>query len=590
MSDGRIQRRLAAILAADVVGYTRMMNADEVKTRDLFNAHFNELLLPTIASHGGRVVKTMGDGLLAEFPSVVEAVQCADGVQSSMADRNAKESKENKFDFRIGINIGDVIVEDDDIHGEGVNIASRLEAIAEAGSVYLSSHAVHQVAGKIDVTFDELGEHDLKNIDQPVLVYRLGKTSADDPATFRSGVQRPPLRHDKASIAVLPFVNLSGDPDQEYFSEGVSEDIIAALGHISWLFVIARSTSFGYSEHRRDPRSLAAELGVAYVLDGSIRRSGKRIRLTAQLVEGTSGQQLWSRRFDRELEDLFAIQDDISESIAGAIEPELVRSEQARARLARGSNLPAWDLYQRATWHSWRRTETDLAEALRLFEQALSIDPDLVQAYAGAAEARCFQFIRGFTEGTNEVLAEALRLSRRGVELDGRDSYARYSLGRTLMFMRRHAEAKPELEVALEINPNFAPASFALGNTLSTSGRAEEGIALLHNAMRLSPRDPQIGQMMIRLSDAHLFLKQYDEALIWARRSLQQPNIQPSRWVTLISVLGHLGRLNEVAPALGALNQLHPNYPAADFVRERYPIIDETYRQSLLTGLKKAGL
>lgn len=589
MTGGRVHRRLAAVLAADVVGYSRMMNADEVRTRALFNQHFNELLLPTIASHGGRIVKTLGDGLLAEFPSVIEAVQCADSVQSSMAERNEREAKEQRFEFRIGINIGDVIVENDDIHGDGVNIASRLEALAEAGSVYLSSHAVHQVAGKINVTFHNLGEYKLKNIHQPVLVYRLGKTGMDDPANFRTGVQRPPLKHDKPSIAILPFSNLSGDTEQEYFSEGVAEDIISALSHISWLFVIARSTSFGYTDNHRDPRLLAADLGVAYVLDGSIRRSGKRVRVTAQLVEVATAHQLWSRRFDRDLEDLFAIQDDISESIAGSLEPELVRSEQMRARRSRGDSLPAWDLYQRATWHSWRRTEADLVEALRLFEQALATDPNLVQAYAGAAEALCFQFIRGYSARTDDALHEALDLARHSVELDGRDAYARYSLGRTLMFMRRHFEAKPELEMALEVNPNFAVASFALGNTLSTSGQAREGIPLLQDAMRLSPRDPQIGQIMIRMADAHLFLEQHEEALLWARRSLQQPNVQPSRWVTLISILGHLGRLDEVSPAREALDHLHPGYRGAEFVRQRYPIIDENYMQRLLSGLEMAG-
>lgn len=345
MVEQRVQRRLAAILAADVVGYSRMMHADEAQTRRLFNAHFHELMLPTIASHGGRIVKTMGDGLLAEFSSVVEAVQCADGVQTSMASRNAKEPEDRQFQFRIGVNIGDVIVEEGDIHGDGVNIASRLEAMADPGSVYLSAEAFRQVTGKIDLSFDDLGEHRLKNIERPASVYRIAKTDQKDSAFFKTGIQRPPQKHDVPSIAVLPFENLSGEADQEYFSDGITEEIIAALGQIGWLFVIARSTSFAFAGQAHDPRSVAAELGVAYIVGGSVRKAGSRVRVSAELVDGASGHRLWSNRFDRDLADIFAIQDEISETIGGAIEPELARSEQNRAREKRSDDLHSWDLY-----------------------------------------------------------------------------------------------------------------------------------------------------------------------------------------------------------------------------------------------------
>lgn len=587
MEQQRVQRRLAAIIAADVVGYSRMMHADETRTRAQFNAHFNELLLPAIASHGGRIFKTMGDGLLAEFPSVVEAVECAAGVQSNMARRNAREPEERRFNFRIGVNIGDVIVEGDDIHGDGVNIAARLEAIAAPGSVFLSGEAVGQVAGKTDLTFSALGDHQLKNIDRPVAVHCLaiGATNQQHALTGNSG---PSAGQDTPSIAVLPFENLSPDKNDAYFSDGISEEVIAALSHIDWLFVIARSTSFAYARRAHDPRAVAGELNVDYVLSGTVRRASNRVRVSTELVDGASGHRLWSERFDRELADIFALQDEIAEAIAGAIEPALVRSEQARAREKRNDDLRAWDLYQRAMWHSWKLSSDDLSTALKLLEQARAADPNLVQAYAGAVEIECHRFILGFCDDGQAVLEDALILADHAIRLDGRSAQARYAKGRTLQYLRRHDEAIPELRLALEINPNFAWAHYALGNTLATSGHAEEGIPHFEKAMRLSPQDPQIGQMMARTAEAYYFLGDFEAALAWARKSLQQPNIRPSRWATLIATLGQLGRLDEVPPAREALHRLEPQY-STKFVRERFPIAHQPSLERLLEGLSLAG-
>lgn len=565
------------------------MAADEVATRQQFNAHFSELLLPTIASRGGRIVKTMGDGLLAEFTSVVEAVACAETVLTSMSDRNREQPNDRRFDFRIGINLGDVIVEGDDIHGDGVNIAARLESIADPGTVYLSQEVFAQISGKTNGEITALGEQSLKNIGHPVSVFRLDPMTEDDPERFRTGIRRPPASADRPSIAVLPFQNRSDDQDGDYFAEGVAEDILAALSRIGWLFVIARSTSFIYTANDRDPRGIAAELGLTYVLDGSVRRGGSRVRVSVELVDGISGRQLWAARYDRELADLFEIQDEIAETISGEIQPELARSEQERARSKRGESLRAWDLHQRAMWHSWRRTHADMREAIRLFTAARDEDPSFAPAFAGEAEVLGSMFVRGFSRDEEDVLSRGHELSQQAVALDPRDAYAHFSAGYTLMFQRRHSDAIPAFGIALDLNPNFAQAYGQLGNALATSGKAEEGIKMIERSMRLSPRDHLIGQKMTRLAEALLFAGRPEEALLWSRRALQQPNIQASRWTTLLTILGNLGRADEAVPALEALMELNSNH-TSEFIRRRYPIVHPPYMDLFLTGLTRAGV
>lgn len=585
----KAKRRLAAVMALDVVGYSRMIAANDLKARQLFNSCFEELIAPTIASHGGRVVKTMGDGVLAEFTSVVEAVGSAESIQRSLAAKNEDVGMADRLKLRIGMNLGDVIVEGDDIHGDGVNIAARVEAIAEPGTVYMTQDVYGQVQGRFSGAATFLGEQRLKNIDRPVGVWRLDPVPGADTAYVRSGIGRPPATADRPSIAVLPFHNRSGDPDDVYFVEGISEDILSALSHVGWLFVIARATSFGFTARDRDPRAVAANLGVVYILDGSVRRAGKRTRISVELVDGASGLQLWSARYDRQLADIFDVQDEISETIVGAIQPELARSEQERARRKRSESLRAWDLCQRATWHAWRRTRESLQEAVRLFAAARTEDPNFVQALAGEADALSSMFIRGYSSDAENVLEAAEVLARRAVALDPRDASAHYSLGYTLMFQRRHDEAEPELRHAIDINPNYAQACFTLGNALATSGRAEDGAGMIRRAMRLSPRDPLIGQMMTRLAEAYFFAGRHDEALAWSRRALQQPNIQPSRWVTLLAILGTLGRTDEAQPALAALRALDARHTAG-FVQRRYPVVHPPHMEMFIAGLKRAGL
>ncbi len=583
-----VQRRLAAILAADVVGYSRMMGADEEGTLARLKALRSEVIDPKLAEHGGRIVKTTGDGLLIEFDSAVAAVRNAVEAQQAINHQNAGVPEDRRLTFRVGINVGDVIADGDDILGDGVNIAARLEGIAPPGGICVSRSVVEQVEGKLDLAFEDLGEPALKNIDRPVRVYRV-VLEAEAATAGAPGTGEELVVPDKPSIAVMPFANMSGDPEQEYFSDGVSEDIITALSRIRWFFVIARNTSFAYKGQSPDVRAVATDLGVAYVLEGSVRKSGNRIRITAQLIDSATGNHVWAKRYDRDLEDIFAVQDEITETIVGAIEPEMARTERERAKAKRPDNLHAWDLFQRAMWHTYHRTRDDLEEAQRLFALAREADPGLAPAYAGAEEACFFQTVGGFVDSPEETKAEAVRLARRAVELDSQDAFARYALGRALTLVREHQAAIPELETAVELNPSLAQAHYAVGMALGTSGRPQDAVAPIETALRLSPHDPYIGQFMTHMAEALLFLRRHDEALDWARQSLRQPNNQWSRWAMLISILGHLGETDEARQSFDALERLRPGTDIA-FVRDYWPISDAASMDYLLEGLAKAGM
>jgi adenylate cyclase len=583
-----IQRRLAAILAADVVGYSRMMGADEEGTLARLKALRSEVIDPKIAEHGGRIVKTTGDGLLIEFDSAVAAVRNAVEAQQAISHHNAGVPEDQRLTFRVGINVGDVIADGDDILGDGVNIAARLEGIAPPGGICVSRSVVDQVEGKLDLAFEDMGEPALKNIDRPVRVYRVD-IKAETIAAGAPGTGEELVVPDKPSIAVLPFANMSGDPEQEYFSDGVSEDIITALSRIRWFFVIARNTTFAYKGASPDIRQVATELGVAYVLEGSVRKSGNRVRITAQLIDGATGNHVWAKRYDRDLADIFDLQDEITETIVGAIEPEMARTERERAKAKRPDNLNAWELAQRALWHTYHRTREDLEEAQRLFALARAADPGLALAYAGAEEACFFQSVGGYVEMPEATLAEGVRLARRAVELDSQDAFARYALGRALTFVLDHTEAIAELQSAVELNPSFAQAYYALGFAFAYSGQPEDAIDPMETAMRLSPHDPYIGQFMTHLAGALLFLHRHDQALDWARQSLRQPNIQWSRWAMLISILGQMGETDEARQSIDALERLRPGTDIA-FVRDFWPISDAAAMDYLLGGLAKAGM
>jgi adenylate cyclase len=366
--DERVHRRLSAIIAADVVGYSRMMGRDEAGTLARLKALRAEFLHPKVAEYGGRIVKTTGDGALIEFPSAVYAVSHAVDVQLGMAERNKNLPSDRQIQLRFGINVGDVIIDEEDIYGDGVNVAARLEALAQPGGICISARVYEYIGDRLDVAFDDLGEQTVKNIAEPVHVYRIRLAESAGPIVGDS-LESLPLPN-KPSIAVLPFVNMSGDSEQEYFADGITEDLITALSRIRWFFVIARNSCFAYKGQSLDIRDVARKLGVAYVLEGSVRRAGNRVRITAQLIDGRSGNHVWAQRYDREMEDIFAVQDEITATLAGAIEPELGKAERERARAKRPDELRAWDLCQRGLWHTYKRTREDLVEAQRLFRKA----------------------------------------------------------------------------------------------------------------------------------------------------------------------------------------------------------------------------
>ena len=537
MTGERVQRRLTAILAADIAGYSRLMGVDEEGTLARLKAHRRALLDPKIAEHQGRIVKTTGDGLLAEFASVVDALRCAIEIQRSMLGCNADVPQEKRIEFRVGINVGDIIIDGGDIYGDGVNVAARLEGLAEPGGICVSGRVQEDTRGKLDIAFEDAGELQLKNIAWPVRVYRVRLSG--EVAQSRPGLALP----DKPSIAVLPFTNMSGDPEQDYFADGMTEDIITGLSRARWLFVIARNSSFAYKGRSTDVKQVAHELGVRYVLEGSVRKVGERVRISVQLAEGTSGRQLWAKRYDRELSDIFAVQDEITETIIGAVEPELGKVERRRSAGKRPDNLDAWDLYQRGMSHLYEYTKDDLQRAQQYFAQAIARDPQLGPAHSGLAETYYYEGVYGFADSILDNREKALAPALRAVVLDAEDAGAHCTLGRAYYMRREYDAAFRELKTALELNPSLALAHYGLGATLVFSGRAEESIPYLTTAIRLSPHDPNMGSFLVRLADAAYFLKRYEEAAEWARRALQQPNFQWSRYTVLIAALAQLGRL-----------------------------------------------
>ena len=587
------QKKLAAILAADVVGFSRLTGSDEERTLARLRALRSDVIDPTIAVHNGRVVKRTGDGALVEFRSVVDAVRCAIEVQEAMLERNAGLPPERRIELRIGIHLGDVVEESDgDLMGDGVNIAARLEGVAQPGAICLSEDAYRQVRSRLDLAITDLGETKLKNIAEPMRIYALQAGNAAPAQPPRAARKDQPARlalPDKPSIAVLPFSNMSGDPDQEYFADGISEDLITALSRIRWFFVIARNSCFAYKGQSPDVREVARALGVAYVLEGSVRKVGSRVRVTAQLIDGLSGNHVWAQRYDRELEDIFAVQDEITATLVGAIEPELGKAERERARANRPEDLRAWDLYQRGLWHTYKRTKADLAEAQNLFRQAIEIDPRMARAYAAAEEAFFFQFVGGYGDTGASAKTDALRFAEKAVELDGQDAFNHYALGRSLTLVRRHDMAVFELRKAVELDPNFAQAHYALGMALATSGHPEDSLPHIDLAMRLSPQDPYFGQFLVRKAEACLFLGRLEEAIEAAERSLREPNIQWSRWAILAAAQAHQGRMEDAKRSIEALHDFRPDVDLA-FVREYWPIADAGALDCLVEGLRKAGL
>jgi adenylate cyclase len=588
MTEQGFKRKLAAILSADVEGYSRLMGDDEEATI-LTLTSYRKVMTALIQQHGGRVVDSPGDNLLAEFASAVDAVQGAVAIQRELKTRNAALPPHRQMEYRVGINVGDVLVEGERIYGDGVNIAARLESLADGGGICISGTVYDQVKNKLSLGYEYQGEQTVKNITDPVRVYKIGRESetAISPMSEEQAVMHPVP--EKPSLAVLPFINMSRDPEQEYFSDGMTEDIITALSRIRWFFIIARNSTFAYKGRAVDVRKVAKELGVRYVLEGSVRKAGSRVRVTAQLIDGDTGKHVWANRYDREFDDVFSVQDELTETIVGALDPELGKAERERAKAKRPENLDAWDVYQRGLWHLYHYTKEDIVKAQQLFRQATLLDPNLGAAFSGLAEAYYFSLVYGHSDAPEYDREEALAAARTAVELDGEDAVAHCTLGRIYYVRREHDPAIAELQTALELNPSLAWAHYGVGAALVFSGRAREALPFLQAAMKLSPRDPNMGSFLVRMADAYLFMHNYDEAITWARKALRQSGFQWSRYSVLLSALGHLGRIEEANRALRELRTKRSDF-SIDFVQSTHLIADPDDMSHYLDGLRKASV
>jgi TolB-like protein/Tfp pilus assembly protein PilF len=573
-------RRLAAILAADVAGYSRLMGADEEGTLARLKAHRRELIDPRIAEHRGRIVKTTGDGLLVEFGSVVDAVRCAAEIQRAMTARESDEAKDGRIQFRIGVNLGDVIVDGDDIHGDGVNVAARLESIADPGSICLSAAAWEQVRGKIALAADDIGEQRLKNIDRAVGVYRIAP---------QASVERPALPlPDKPSIAVLPFQNMSGDPGQEYFSDGISEDIITALSRLRGFFVIARNPSFTYKGRSVDAKQIGRELGIRYLVEGSVRKSGNRVRITTQLSDTTNAAQIWAERYDRDLADIFSVQDEIAESVVASIEPELYAAENLRSRRKAPANLDAWDLVMRAMSHLGRYTADDFHAAQVFLEQAVERDPRYARAHAllGWTKARLVWSGWGGDPGAN--YPAALDLAKKALALDSDDPWTHLVLGWVQVVMRRPADAVAALSKAVELNPNFAYGHACFGWTLAAAGRSDDAIRHIDRALRISPRDTHMHVFVAFYAIALMSAGRYREAADWLRRAVQDRPGAAVSYRALVANAALAGDIEGARSALAELQRLHPGISLA-WLEANVPY-EEPLRGRYVEGFRLAGL
>jgi len=586
LSGERVERRLAAILAADVVGYSRLMGQDEAGTLNRLRAHRRELIDSKISEHKGRIVKTTGDGILIEFPSVVEAVACAVAVQRGMAERNAPIPNDQRIEFRVGIHQGDIIVEDGDIFGEGVNLAARLEGLAEPGGICVSARVRSDTAGKVeDVAFEDIGEQNLKNIARPLRVYRVRLTGIEI-ETAAALVETSPVLAlpDRPSIAVLPFQNMSGDPDQEYFADGMVEEIITALSRIRWLFVVARNSTFTYKRQAIDVKRVGRELGVRYVLEGSVRKGGNRVRITGQLIDAVTGTHLWADRFDGMIEDVFELQDKVALHVAGVIEPTLEAAEIQRSTERPTDDLTAYDLYLRALAlaFSWERDAN--IQALDLLEQAIERDPRYGSALVDAAFKHFEMHLNGWSENPELTRRKGIELARQALLVAGDDpnvlSKAAYALG---YFGEEINAAIALVDRGLELNPSHARGWQWSGWLRSWAGQPDLAIKHFETSLRLNPREQRANPFM-GIGVAHFFARRFEEATATLLQSLQEkPNWVPS-YRFLASCYAHMGRLDEAKETVERLRRLTSVViPSAIHWR------NAEHRELFLSGLRLAG-
>jgi TolB-like protein/class 3 adenylate cyclase len=589
VAEERVDRRLAAILAGDIAGYSQLMAADEEGTLRQLKSHRLELVDPKITEHRGRIVKTTGDGILVEFVSVVDAVRCAIDIQRGMVERNADMPNDKRIQFRIGINVGDIIIDSNDIYGDGVNIAARLEGLAEPGGVYVSRTVHEQVRDKLNFSFEDLGEQIVKNMARPIGVHRIrfdshgstaAKPSAADAKTEASAAERP-------SIAVLPFVNMSGDPEQEYFADGVSEDVITGLSKLRWFFVIARNSSFTYKGMAVDVKRVARELGVRYVLEGSVRKGGNRVRITAQLIDAPTGAHVWADRYDGELSDVFALQDEITRKVVAAIEPKLLEAEAARSLGRSPDDLGAWEMLITANSLFWRLTPEEREAAINILRRAIERYP----GYAAAHSMLAFDLlVSGYAgwSASDAPIEEAARFATRAAQLDDNDPWAHLALGFVAFMKRRTNESAEEFRRALDLNPNFAAAHGYLGWALSFDGQCDAAMEHLEQAIRMSPHDPQNVIFTTGMSICHYLAGRFSEAVALARKALQQRTAFTAGNRIFIASLAQAGEIDEARATLARAKEAHPELSIA-WIEKHVPYTAGSMAK-FVEGMRKAGL
>jgi adenylate cyclase len=589
MTTQEVKRKLTAILSADVKGYSRLMGEDEEATVRTLNA-YKEVMTNLIQQSHGRVVDAPGDNVLAEFASVVDAVRCAVEIQKELKTRNAELPENRKMEFRIGVNLGDVIEDGEQILGDGVNIAARLESLADAGGICISGTAFDQVENKLGLGYEYLGERSVKNIAKPVRVYRAQIES--------EAVTRKPLEvaskdkmafplPDKPSIAVLPFVNMSDDPKQEFFSDGVTEEIITTLSKSPYLFVIARQSTFAYKGKPVKVKQVSEELGVRYVLEGSVRRSGEKVRITAQLIDAMTGYHLWAERYDRDLKEIFALQDEIALKILKTVHEKLEPWDHTRV-LERGArNLEVFLKAMEAREHFYRVTKEDNALTRKLYEEVIALDPNYAFAYAGLAWTHMVELWFGTSKSPMESLGRAIALGQKAVALDESDAFAHTSLGYFYTFARQFEKAVAHAEQGLALDPNSSAVLFTSGASLAHLGRPDEAIPLLQKAIRLNPFATAV--WFYSLSTAYIMVDRFDEAVEQAKKAVEREPKNQFTYLALASVCILVGREEEARAAAAEVLRINPTFSLEQFARTR-PYADKSFVDRMIDALRKAGL
>jgi adenylate cyclase len=577
----RVQRRLAGIFAADVAGYSRLMGADEEGTLARLKAHRNEVLDPKIAEHFGRIVKTTGDGLLAEFASDVDALRCAAEIQRAMAQRNADVPQPQRIEFRIGLNVGDIMIEAGDIYGDGVNVAARLEALAEPGGICVSARVQEDARGKLDLVFEDMGEQHLKNIAWPV---RACRVRLDDDA---AGLAIPSTPPGKASIAVLAFTNMSGDADQEYFSDGISEDVITDLAKLSELRVVARNSSFVFKGKAVSISELGRTLGVRYVLEGSVRKHGARVRVTAQLIDATTGGHVWAERFDRDLSDVFAVQDELTRQIVSALKVKLTVEEKGRLVGKRAIDLEAYSFFLRGRENAWHLTKPGNVEARNLLARAVTMAPDFAAAHAYIAFTHTNDFMNGWGDDPELSLATGLAIARRSVAMDEESPPAHFALAVALLWNREVDDALAAARRCLALAPGSAEAHLTMARIQLFRNDPIDAIDTLNEYMRLDPL--YRAQTLHFLAEAHVALGRHEEAVGLLRQRLDREPHSETSYALLASCYGQLGKVDECHAAWKEALRISPDF-SIERRRRILPFKDSTSFERGVEGLRKAGL